>query len=80
MTNTRRQLWQYSLSALMGAVAVIALICRIAGLIGLSSVLAIAPIAWVFWVIYRLIDRMIKSDNRNSNTNQSNYTRPGPYF
>jgi fatty acid desaturase len=79
MEKTRQHFRQYSLAALMAAVAVAAIICRLAGLIGVSAMLAIAPIVWVFWLIYRLTDQMIKTDNRNSNSRQSNYPTRTPY-
>jgi len=62
--NSRR--WQYSLAGLMTVVAVSSVLCMVAGLVGWGLVLALLPTAWVFWATYRLVDRMIKGDNRNS--------------
>ncbi len=59
--------WQFSLAALMLFVAVAAVLCMLAGLIGYAVVLGIGPIVWLFWATYRLLDTMIKTDNRNSN-------------
>lgn len=58
---------QYSLSALLALVTIAGFVCAFAGLFGYATLFAIAPVAFVFWVMYRIIDKMITGDNRNSN-------------
>jgi hypothetical protein len=78
MPNHRPNRWQFSLAGLMVFVAIAAFVCQLAGYVGYALLLGLFPIVWVFYSIYRLIDTMIKTGNRNSSSKSPTATYNEP--